>query len=194
MPDSILGQPSARPLLRYGRGAEYEEILPRGGHGTTGATVPLDIPMQLGAVSDSVTVTADALQLQTATSDIGATLQTSLIAEFAAGGVRHRPQPRSIHQAGPRIRGKCWQQSREQFERRFQGERRPGRRHGRACGRRFDLPGFAQHQWNKGVSTEGVQEFKVLQSNFSPEYGESGDGIVSLTMKSGTNELHGSAL
>lgn len=47
-------------------------------------------------------------------------------------------------------------------------------------------------QWNKGVSTEGVQEFKVLQSNFSPEYGESGDGIVSLTMKSGTNELHGS--
>jgi hypothetical protein len=38
-----------------------------------------------------------------------------------------------------------------------------------------------------------VQEFKVLQSNFSPEYGESGDGIVSLTLKSGTNELHGSA-
>ena len=47
-------------------------------------------------------------------------------------------------------------------------------------------------QWNKGVSTEGVQEFKVLQSNFSPEYGESGDGIVSLTMKSGTNDWHGS--
>jgi len=32
----------------------------------------------------------------------------------------------------------------------------------------------------------------VLQSNFSPEYGESGDGIVSLTLKSGTNEFHGS--
>ncbi|MGC2161015.1 MAG: TonB-dependent receptor, partial [Silvibacterium sp.] len=39
----------------------------------------------------------------------------------------------------------------------------------------------------------GVQEFKVLQSNFSPEYGESGDGIVSLTVKSGTNDFHGSA-
>src|SRR6202023_1409216 len=47
-------------------------------------------------------------------------------------------------------------------------------------------------QWNKGISTEGVQEFKVLQSNFSPEYGESGDGIVSLTVKSGTNDWHGS--
>ena len=32
----------------------------------------------------------------------------------------------------------------------------------------------------------------MLQSNFSPEYGESGDGIVSLTMKSGTNDWHGS--
>jgi hypothetical protein len=37
-----------------------------------------------------------------------------------------------------------------------------------------------------------VEEFKVLQSNFSPEYGESGDGIVNLTMKSGTNNFHGS--
>src|SRR5260370_7563496 len=48
-------------------------------------------------------------------------------------------------------------------------------------------------QWNKGVSPEAVQEFKVLQSNFSPEYGESGDGIVNLTLKSGTNEFHVSA-
>jgi hypothetical protein len=48
-------------------------------------------------------------------------------------------------------------------------------------------------QWNKGVSPEAVQEFKVLQSNFSPEYGESGDGIISLTLKSGTNQFHVSA-
>ena len=45
-------------------------------------------------------------------------------------------------------------------------------------------------QENKGVSPEGVQEFKTLQSNFSAEYGQSGDGIVSLTMKSGTNQFH----
>src|SRR5207244_2032326 len=37
-----------------------------------------------------------------------------------------------------------------------------------------------------------VQEFKVLQSNFAPEFGESGDGIVNLAMKSGTNNLHAS--
>src|SRR5260370_25122222 len=48
-------------------------------------------------------------------------------------------------------------------------------------------------QWNKGVSPEAVQEFKVLESNFSAECGESGDGIVSLTMKSGTNQFHVSA-
>src|SRR6266404_905032 len=42
----------------------------------TGSTVSLDIPMQVGSVSESVTVTADALQLETATSDIGATVQS----------------------------------------------------------------------------------------------------------------------
>ena len=47
-------------------------------------------------------------------------------------------------------------------------------------------------QWNKGVSTEAVQEFRVLQSNFAPEFGESGDGIVNLSMKSGTNDFHAS--
>ena len=46
-------------------------------------------------------------------------------------------------------------------------------------------------QQNKGVSPEAVEEFKTLQSNFSAEYGQSGDSIVSLTMKSGTNHLHG---
>jgi hypothetical protein len=46
-------------------------------------------------------------------------------------------------------------------------------------------------QQNKGVSPEAVQEFTTLQSNFSPEYGQSGDSIVSLTVKSGTNHLHG---
>jgi len=30
---------------------------------------------------------------------------------------------------------------------------------------------------------DAVDEFRVLQSNFSPEYGQSGDGIVSLTLK-----------
>ena len=40
---------------------------------------------------------------------------------------------------------------------------------------------------------DAVQEFKVLTTNFSAEYGRTGGGVVNLVTKSGTNKLHGSA-
>jgi len=42
-------------------------------------------------------------------------------------------------------------------------------------------------------SVDAVEEFKVKTSNFSAEYGRSAGGIISATIKSGTNSLHGSA-
>ena len=43
-------------------------------------------------------------------------------------------------------------------------------------------------------SPETVQEFTVLTSNYSAEYGTSGGGIIITTTKSGTNNLNGTAL
>src|SRR5258706_10244667 len=59
----------------------------------TGSTVSLDIPMQVGSVSENVTVTADAVQLETATSDIGATVQSTLVANLplAVSGTIRNP-------------------------------------------------------------------------------------------------------
>src|SRR5256885_16512740 len=45
---------------------------------STGTTVSLDIPMQVGGVSENVTVIADASQLQTATSEMGSTVEPGL--------------------------------------------------------------------------------------------------------------------
>ena len=39
----------------------------------------------------------------------------------------------------------------------------------------------------------GVQEVKMLTSNYSAEYGRSGGGIVNMIMSSGTNHFHGTA-
>jgi outer membrane receptor protein involved in Fe transport len=38
-----------------------------------------------------------------------------------------------------------------------------------------------------------IAEFRILESNYSAEYGRNGGGIVSVVTKSGTNEWHGSA-
>ncbi|MBI1789177.1 MAG: TonB-dependent receptor [Acidobacteria bacterium] len=42
-------------------------------------------------------------------------------------------------------------------------------------------------------SPDAVQEFKVLTTPFSAEYGHTGGGVMMLTSKTGTNQYHGSA-
>src|SRR5919201_337191 len=41
------------------------------------------------------------------------------------------------------------------------------------------------------VSQEAVQEFQVVVNSFAPEFGRTAGGVVNVVTKSGTNELHG---
>jgi len=158
----------------------------------TGSTVSLDIEMQLGSISESVLITSDASQLETTTSDKGAIVERTLVANLpleVSGTVRNPVQfitlvPGFVGDVG----NNPGSNSTDDFK--VNG--------GQEGGTDILIDGVSislvspNTQWNKGVSTDAVQEFKVLQSNFSPEFGASGDGIVSLTLKSGTNKLHGS--
>ena len=158
----------------------------------TGSTVSLDIQMQLGSISEIVTVTSDASQLETATSDIGATVERTLVANLpleVSGTVRN---PVQFITLVPGFVGGVGNDPGNNATDDFKVNG------GQEGGTDILVDGVsislvsANTQWNKGVSTDAVQEFKVLQSNFSPEYGASGDGIVSLTLKSGTNQIHAS--
>jgi Carboxypeptidase regulatory-like domain len=173
-------------------GPNFKKYLRDGVTVQTGSTTSLDVAMQMGGVTENVTVSADASQLETSTSDLGATVQQSLIQNLpleVSGTVRNPVQfitliPGFVGNVG----NDPGSNSTDDFK--VDG--------GQENSTDVLVDGVSislvspNTQWNKGVSTEGVQEFKVLQSNFSPEYGESGDGIVSLTMKSGTNEFHAS--
>jgi hypothetical protein len=159
---------------------------------TTGTAISLNIPMQLGAVSESVTVTADATQLQTTTSEIGATVSPTLISNLplqVSGTVRN---PVQFIELIPGFVGSLGNTAGSNATDDFKVNG------GQEGGTDILVDGVSislvspNTQWNKGVSSDAVDEFRVLQSNFSAEYGQAGDGIVSLTVKSGTNELHGS--
>jgi hypothetical protein len=43
------------------------------------------------------------------------------------------------------------------------------------------------------ASPDAVQEFKVITSNFSAEYGRVGGGVINAALRSGTNQIHGAA-
>src|SRR5713226_1793244 len=158
----------------------------------TGTTVSLDIPMQVGGVSENVTVIADASQLQTATSEIGSTVEPVLVANLplAIGGTIRNPVEfiKLVPGFVGGVDNNPGSNSSDDFK--VNG--------GQEGGTDILVDGVSislvspTTQWNKGVSTDAVDEFRVLQSNFSAEYGQSGDGIVSLTLKSGTNQVHGS--
>jgi hypothetical protein len=159
---------------------------------TTGTAISLNIPMQLGAVSESVTVTADATQLQTTTSEIGATVSSELVANLplqVSGTIRN---PVQFIELVPGFVGGVANDPGSNASDDFKVNG------GQEGGTDILVDGVSislvspNTQWNKGVSTDAVDEFRVLTSNFSAEYGQAGDGIVSLTIKSGTNELHGS--
>ncbi|MBX9602919.1 MAG: TonB-dependent receptor [Bryobacteraceae bacterium] len=56
--------------------------------------------------------------------------------------------------------------------------------------------GMNNNLLNNGVvynpNPDAIQEFRILTSNYTAEYGRNGGGIVSVVTKSGTNEYHGS--
>jgi Carboxypeptidase regulatory-like domain/TonB dependent receptor len=157
----------------------------------TSTTTTVDVKTQVGEVSNAVNVVGDAVQLETATSDLGVNVEPTLVQNLpleVSGTIRNPVQfitlvPGFVGNVG----NDPGSNSTDDFK--VNG--------GQEGGTDILVDGLSislvspNTQWNKGVSTEAVQEFKVLQSNFSPEFGESGDGIVSLTLKSGTNKYHG---
>ena len=173
-------------------GTNFKKYTREGVTVQTDATVALDVQMRIGSVSDNVTVVADATQLETATSDIGVTLQPSLIQNLpleVPGTIRN---PVEFIKLVPGFTGSVGNDPGSNTNDNFKvNGGQTGSTDVLVDGVSISLVS-PNIQWNKGVSSEGVQEFKVLQSNFSAEYGESGDGIVSLTMRSGTNDWHGS--
>lgn len=50
-----------------------------------------------------------------------------------------------------------------------------------------------EQQLSQGSGVDAIQEVSVQTSNFAAEYGQVGGGYFNFTMKSGTNQLHGSA-
>lgn len=53
--------------------------------------------------------------------------------------------------------------------------------------------GWFEQQSEVQPSVDAIQEFAIETSNFAAEFGQVGGGLFNVTMKSGTNQFHGSA-
>lgn len=160
---------------------------------TIGSVTALNLTLATGSISSVVNVDASAPSVETASSDVGGTIDSRQIIQLplALGGVGAMRSP-------------------EAFEFLLPGTTGPGTGNSNtgiytlkiAGGQSFSnetlLDGASQTRSENGSSfdeeapsVEALQEFKIITGTPAAEYGRSGGGIETFVTKSGTNLLHG---
>lgn len=149
------------------------------------AVVDFDIKLQIGAVGQSVEVSAAAILLETQGTNLGKTIPTQAINDlplFISGGLRSAMAfivltpgvLGGLASTNPRISGGLTSGQSELLD---GAESQSERRNDAAI---------------QAISVEALQEFKVQSGAYSAEFGRTSNGVINFVTKSGTNDLHGS--
>jgi outer membrane receptor protein involved in Fe transport len=161
---------------------------------TVGAQQQLDITMQLGQISQTVEITTEAPTVELTSSELGATVNSTTVRELPLNGRSWTDlanlQPGVVaatsHTKIDVNRGYGAQLS-------ISGAR-PQQNN-------YRLDGISINDYSNGgpgsvigqnLGVEAIQEFSVLTSNYSAEYGKTSGGVVNAISRSGTNQFHGS--
>jgi hypothetical protein len=145
----------------------------------------LDVVLEVGQTSESVNVAAEAPLLQTSDSTVGDVINNQQIEELPLNGRDYLQLANLSSGTIPAAQG-------------VEVGGQPGTQVA------FLLDGqdnnnqqiSTSHSGQKEVvkpSVDAIEEFKVVTNGYSAEFGRSSSGVVSVALKSGTNQLHGSA-
>ncbi|HLJ16235.1 MAG TPA: TonB-dependent receptor [Bryobacteraceae bacterium] len=152
-------------------------------------TARVDFVLQPGAVAESVEVTAAAPLLQTESPSLGEQISNKTVVSLPLNGRDYTQLVTLSPGATP-----------NHYSRTSNGFSLNG---GVTLQTTLLLDGTDNTNYEIGTDTgninalnpsiDAIQEFKVETANFSAEYGRSANGIVSVSIKSGTNGFHGDA-
>jgi hypothetical protein len=146
----------------------------------------IDVRLEVGAITETVTVNADATLLRTESGELSHNVTTeridSLPLMMVGSGIRNPYNVVQVMPGGSQISGTV----------RVNGS--PGNTQTTRIEGQDSTQGLMSNSPTMGqTGVDAVEEFAVQTSNFAAEYGQVGGGLFNLTMKSGTNTLHGSA-
>jgi Carboxypeptidase regulatory-like domain/TonB dependent receptor-like, beta-barrel/TonB-dependent Receptor Plug Domain len=166
---------------------------------TVGAQQVLNVKMQVGQATQRVEVTGQASAVQLATSSISAVVSSTTVRELPLNGrswtdlASLQPGVGAIQTQPPFTIGA------DRGNRGFGSEvsisgARPQQNN-------YRLDGISMNDYANGgpgsvlggnLGVDAIQEFSVLTTNYSAEYGKTAGGVVNAITKSGTNQFHGS--
>jgi hypothetical protein len=165
-----------------------------------GARQTFDLALHVGTVSHTVKVTTDAPAVQLTSSEISATVNATTVRELPLNG-------RSWTDLAALQPGVDTIQTQPSFA---TGSDRGNRGFGQQLAisgarpqqNNYRLDGVSLNDYANGapgsvlggnLGVDAIQEFSVLTSNYSAEYGKTSGGVVNAVTRSGTNAFHGSA-
>jgi len=151
-----------------------------------------DIKLEVGQVQETVQVQGNVSLLQTDRTDLGQVLDKQVIADlplFANGGMRSNL---AFAVLAPGVRTDLSQDVDEGGSPVLAGGLGGSDTSFLVDGGEVQSERRNDPQM-RVVSAEGVEEFKVMTSAYSAEYGRTSNGILNYTTKSGTNDFHGTA-
>ena len=150
----------------------------------------VDVGLETGQLEEAVDVTAEIPLLQTRTGEVGQTITTASIENLPLNGRDYTALARlSAGTARPQ------QGARAPLQFTANGTR-PGQNNYMLDGidnntSNVDFLGGTAYVVKPPV--DAIAEIKVLTSSFGAEYGRAGGAVLSATLKSGSNDFHGSA-
>ena len=165
-----------------------------------GAQQTFDLTLHVGTVSHRIEVTTEAPAVQVTSSEISATVNATTVRELPLNG-------RSWTDLAALQPGVDTIQTQPSFA---TGSDRGNRGFGqqltisgaRPQQNNYRLDGVSLNDYANGapgsvlggnLGVDAIQEFSVLTSNYSAEYGKTSGGVVNAITRSGTNGFHGSA-
>jgi hypothetical protein len=157
-------------------------------------TARVDVALQVGNVSETVEVTAAAPLVQSTSAETGQVIEQRAVQELPLNGrnfaqLVYLAPGVTPGQAGENLSGAST------FNPRAASNFNPLGQRANANGWLVDGIDNNEYTFNTVIvqpSLESVREFKVLTGSFSAEFGR-GAGVVSVSTRSGSNDLHGSA-
>ena len=151
----------------------------------TNQTATIDISLTVGAVTESVTVQGGVPLIQTESADVGMVVESKQFLDMPltlGGGIRNAS---SFIRLSPGVTPTgTWTKSISGgggFQDQVYYD-------GIALSR-----GDLSNDSEVNPSVDAISEFKLITNNYSAEYAHAMGGITSFTMKSGTNQFHGTA-
>ena len=153
----------------------------------------IDFVMEVGSVSDSITVNSDISQLKTDSAEMSTSITGREYNRLPLIQVGRMRSPANFVFLVPGVHGNLSLDGIENVSATNQIQVNGGLKQNTEV----MLDGLAAATGSfteMSPPVDAVQEFKVQGSQMSAEYGRSGASLVNFTVKSGTNQLHGSAL